>query len=823
MRRTCLTLFCLTLLCGLINYSAAQEPKKVICRGKVVGGGGEPIAGAKVGLHKVVILGDTSYKAEPAQETSTKDDGLFTFETNADSNDLTNQTVMLAEKEGLAIGWANWRLAENLEVEITLGEAKVMAGKIVDESGSPVSEAEVGVTIMIVTAKNEPRYLIGEVAPQILKSRTDAEGKFNFQRIPPDATAEFLVKKQGRATITTFDPSRYRGGKLQFAAGQDNVKVVLPVEARIEGAVVEKDSGKPAAGVKVMALREQNQLNFGQEPVVSKEDGTFSINALPSGRHIIQLSLPPGSGLVDWVAQPVEVTTEPGKTISGVKVQVSKGGLLEVVVTDKDSGLLLERAAVSVQQQENNQWFIALSDREGVARIRLMPGKYQVSGVFKDGWYAQENRQETVSIENGGTAQVKWQLTGTPKVAGVVRDEAGKPVEGVGVRILPAGSQETKTDGEGKFEAAWNRGGWGAEELVFYLVARDEKRNLAAAVEIEKGTKTLDVELATGVIFYGSVTDQNDKRIGGAMVMVMLRGPNWGAGLGWSELRADANGTFEVKAIPKGYKYNITARADGYGQKQIEINTDGYLENRIKVEGLMLAVANLSVSGVVVDVNDKPVADARVSCYGEGQQHLETQTDSEGKFVLDKICPGKVSVSVFVLGEKPLNGYLMTEGGAKDIKIVVGAQGRTERELVPKQPITLTDKPLPELKEFGIELPAADVNDRMILVCFWDMNQRPSRQCITKLAEQAGQLKEKGVNIVAIQDTKVDRTALDEWIKKYNIPFAVGMIAGKEEEVHLAWGVKALPWLILTDRKHIVRAEGFVLSELDGKLKQIDE
>lgn len=142
MHRTCLTLFCLTLLCGLINYSAAQEPKKVICRGKVVGGG-EPIAGAKVGLHKVVILGDTSYKAEPAQETSTKDDGLFTFETNADSNDLTGQTVILAEKEGLAIGWANWRLAENLEVEITLGEAKVMAGKIVDESGSPVSEAEV--------------------------------------------------------------------------------------------------------------------------------------------------------------------------------------------------------------------------------------------------------------------------------------------------------------------------------------------------------------------------------------------------------------------------------------------------------------------------------------------------------------------------------------------------------------------------------------------------------------------------------------------------------------------------------------------------------
>ena len=34
-----------------------------------------------------------------------------------------------------------------------------------------------------------------------------------------------------------------------------------------------------------------------------------------------------------------------------------------------------------------------------------------------------------------------------------------------------------------------------------------------------------------------------------------------------------------------------------------------------------------------------------------------------------------------------------------------------------------------------------------------------------------------------------------------------------------AWGVHSLPWLILTDDKHLVRVEGFPLAELDGKLK----
>lgn len=31
------------------------------------------------------------------------------------------------------------------------------------------------------------------------------------------------------------------------------------------------------------------------------------------------------------------------------------------------------------------------------------------------------------------------------------------------------------------------------------------------------------------------------------------------------------------------------------------------------------------------------------------------------------------------------------------------------------------------------------------------------------------------------------------------------------------WGVRSLPWMILTDKNHIVAAEGFTVSELDEK------
>jgi protocatechuate 3,4-dioxygenase beta subunit len=107
----------------------------------------------------------------------------------------------------------------------------------------------------------------------------------------------------------------------------------------------------------------------------------------------------------------------------------------------------------------------------------------------------------------------------------------------------------------------------------------------------------------------------------------------------------------------------------------------------------------------------------------------------------------------------------------------------------------------------------------MILVCFWDMEQRPSRYCIRELAKKAEELKEKGVTIVGVHASKVDGDKLSEWVKKYNIMFPVGMVEGDEEKTRFAWGVKSLPWLVLTDKKHIVRAEGFGIQGLDEKMQ----
>jgi len=49
------------------------------------------------------------------------------------------------------------------------------------------------------------------------------------------------------------------------------------------------------------------------------------------------------------------------------------------------------------------------------------------------------------------------------------------------------------------------------------------------------------------------------------------------------------------------------------------------------------------------------------------------------------------------------------------------------------------------------------------------------------------------------------------------------MIQDDDEKTRFNWGIKSLPWLILTDSKQVVTAEGCGLDELDDKIGQADD
>ncbi|HUS89806.1 MAG TPA: hypothetical protein VMW91_10700, partial [Desulfosporosinus sp.] len=147
--------------------------------------------------------------------------------------------------------------------------------------------------------------------------------------------------------------------------------------------------------------------------------------------------------------------------------------------------------------------------------------------------------------------------------------------------------------------------------------------------------------------------------------------------------------------------------------------------------------------------------------------------------------------------------------------VVDSRSGRTVTYTYKPEPPNLVGKALPESVDIGADLVPGQAK---MLVCFWDMQQRPSRHCLKSLAEKAGNLADKGITVLCVHASEVDGEILNKWIRDYNVPFTAKMIAQDAEKIRFAWGVKSLPWLILTDQKHIVEANGFSLAELDERI-----
>jgi hypothetical protein len=229
-------------------------------------------------------------------------------------------------------------------------------------------------------------------------------------------------------------------------------------------------------------------------------------------------------------------------------------------------------------------------------------------------------------------------------------------------------------------------------------------------------------------------------------------------------------------------------------------------------------VADQKVTGQVVDIDGKGLADVQLHCYGQGQPNVNAKTDKDGTFVLEPVCAGELNISAnYRVGRDYQYGHVQTEGGAEDVKVIVASQGGSQR-FVPKKAASLVGKALPDLTACGVDVPE-DANE--ILVFFWDMIQRPSRHFIKELNAKADLLKEKGVTIVLINVSIVEKEKLDTWLSENEIVYPSGTITENAEDVKFDMGIQGLPWLILTDAEHNVIAEGFSVKELEEKLKQI--
>ncbi len=128
---------------------------------------------------------------------------------------------------------------------------------------------------------------------------------------------------------------------------------------------------------------------------------------------------------------------------------------------------------------------------------------------------------------------------------------------------------------------------------------------------------------------------------------------------------------------------------------------------------------------------------------------------------------------------------------------------------------SLLGKRIPDFTDIDFSTPPA--SGRPLLIAFVDLEQRPSRHVLPRLAALGDR-----IETIIIQAAPMTPEALAAWREKLNISCEISTITGDAETVRWSWAATSLPWLILTDREHIVQAEGLAFDELDRKMGQTD-
>jgi hypothetical protein len=101
-----------------------------------------------------------------------------------------------------------------------------------------------------------------------------------------------------------------------------------------------------------------------------------------------------------------------------------------------------------------------------------------------------------------------------------------------------------------------------------------------------------------------------------------------------------------------------------------------------------------------------------------------------------------------------------------------------------------------------------------LLVCFWDMDQRPSRQYIRVLEKQRQVWRDKNVVVLAVHSGTKRGKQVTDWLRKNGPSLTAATIQGDPYDTLFAWGARSLPWLVLTDEKHVITKAGFSLSDV---------
>lgn len=677
-----------------------------------------------------------------------------------------------------------------------------------------ILQADQKITGTVLTPDGKPAAGVQIAASSSTRAKTqsDAEGKFAFLKSGPESGGP--PGQELECMVVARDLERNLAAMLSL--DEDATNVVLRLEPGIVMAGRVTDSqGKGIAKTEIhLSLQTDRRGVPLTDSIPVHTNGSFEIKGLPANQRYYVNVRAPGHGQ-DNRSLASQDTAGPRIELDPFELPLADQRVAGVVLDAEDKPV----AGASIYTYGPKQ--------PGKSGRTDAKGRFSIEGVCAGAINLSANVPRggghgSVGAEGGDTnitvrlglssGVVHSSSAGTRKISGTVTDPEGQPAPKVVVNYFPFHQTEKITDAEGRFKLTYNADEWRhTRDLQRLVIARDLARNLAAALEVDEDTTNAEVRLAPAWTVAGRVTGMDGKTIRNAEIYVSLMAGSIGSSIG-QVLRCDANGGFEVKALPIDRRYYINVSAPGFGRDNRNLEF-GESEMRLELEPFQLVVADQRIAGVVVDENEKPVSGANLYCYENKQPQLNGQTDSKGRFRFDKVCPGSIRLNV----SSRSGAYTRATVEAGDTNIVIQLTASSGGRPAPPRTITLKGKPLPDLAPLGLAAADAPAGSP-VLVLLMDAEQRPSRRALKRIEDQADLLKDKGLAVLVIQAGAMPEDAFNDWRQDAALAFPVGRMKEQPEKARATWGASALPWLILTDKDHRVVAEGFAPEEIEAKL-----
>lgn len=565
--------------------------------------------------------------------------------------------------------------ATGVEIALERDDLATVSGVVSDVEGGPVAGAVVAAKPAILSGAEFDR-----TAP--LPAVTDGQGRYALSLAP--GHYELAAWADGYVSERRYLRVERRDAAMDFA---------LWPACAIEGRVVVRDTGRPAAGVEVVAQpRGASATAAGEfEPpeqavrAVAGAGGQFRLDGLRAGGYALYAQ---GGGYNSAV--PLDVDLAIGETATGVVIQVVRGYTVSGRIVRADTGAPVSGATVSAMRDgDTREW--------GQVGPTGEDGRFTLSGL-PAGHYTLFAEAVSVSLEPTG-ADVE--------VAG--------DVDGVEVRVSPGATVEGRVDPPGRaivglapdYESLTFEGlaaAMLAEQLVSRRTGEDGRFALSpvppgrwrvvaradagaggeVAVDVPPGgARDVVVPLQQWASVRGRVVDQTGAPVPGVTVMLQPVHVPGAIELQFRLMRrqynvdgvlTDAKGVFAFDSVSPGEYAFVVGDAVGmrwWAPSGFDPQTNRprryVLGPGARLEDVVIEVTTADgvITGRVVDTKGAAVPDvyvvARLVAYSKGNGRWNPTpyggrvppvvTDAQGRFELTRLRRGRYDLHVDAPGD----------------------------------------------------------------------------------------------------------------------------------------------------------------------------